>query len=216
MPLLAYCTLDADAQVEIPIEGVQSAPISSCREAKLQCLVSQFSSSNLAVSRSVRESAIIFNRVLQALLEQVTIVPFRFPTIVSNEEEISFYLRDHEGSLLSDLTRFNGMVQMEISIQLAARSSAGSLKSGKSFLRAKQVQLEVIGKMLSDLKRSLTPYTEGWQTRESAGRARSYVLVNRKMIRDFQEAAKAIVLPEEGKVRITGPWPVSEFLTSHE
>ncbi len=216
MSLLAYCTLEADAQVEIPTLGVQSEPIVSHQEAKLQCLVSRFSSPTVAGQTSLRESALTFNRVLQALLEQAAIIPFRFLTIVADAQEISGYLREHEEALCSDLVRFRTMVQMEILIQLQTSAGARQLQSGKNYLRAKQAQFERIEKVLSDLRHTLAPYTKEWRLRESVDRARGYALVNRNAINDFRQAAKAIVLPDGVAVRITGPWPVSEFLASYE
>jgi hypothetical protein len=154
--------------------------------------------------------------VLQALLEQAAIIPFRFPTIVADDQEISAYLREHGGTLLSDLARFRTMVQMEILIQMEPGADARQLQSGKNYLRAKQEQFERIEKVLTDLRHTLAPYTGEWRVRESVDRARGYVLVNRNTINNFREAAKAIVLPQQVGVRITGPWPVSEFLASHE
>lgn len=216
MSLLVYCILDADAQVEIPSLGVQSAPIAAYREVRLQCLASQFFAPKVGGQAHVRESALVFNRVLQALLEQAAIIPFRFPTIVAEEQEISAYLRDREGTLISDLARFRDMVQMEILIQTGSNSDVSELVSGKDYLRAKQVQLRTVEKVLSHLKQALAPYTEEWRLRESVDRVRGYVLVKRESIRNFREAARGIVVPGPGKVRITGPWPVSEFLASHD
>lgn len=216
MPLLAYCILEADAQVEIPALGVQSEPIVSQRAAKLQCLVSRFSAPKGEGQASVRESALIFNRVLQALLGQAAIIPFRFPTIVADAQEVSAYLLEHEVTLLSDLVRFRASVQMEVLVQMETSGGAHQLQSGKNYLRAKQVQFQSIEKVLSDLRQALAPYTEEWRVRESVDRARGYVLVNRNTIHNFREAAKAVVLPHQVGVRVTGPWPVSEFLATHE
>lgn len=216
MSLLAYCTLEADALAEIPVLGVHSQPIVCIREAKLQCLASEFSSQTVGDQSSVRESALIFNRVLQTLLEQAVIIPFRFPTVVADGAEISAYLRQHQETLLSDLARFRGMVQMEILIQMESRIGTDEARSGKNYLRAKQVRFERLEKVLSDLRQAVAPHSLDWRVRESVDRARGYVLVNRNTISKFREAAKAIVLPEQVGVRITGPWPVSEFLAPHD
>src|SRR5581483_5346915 len=216
MSLLAYCTLEADSQIEIPTLGVQSEPIVSHQEAKLRCLVSRFSLPTVAGQMAVRESALTFNRVLQALLEQAAIIPFRFPTIVADAQDISAYLRENDGTLSSDLARFRTMVQMEVLIQIETGVDAHQLQSGKNYLRAKQAQFGKMETVLSDLRNTLAPYTKEWRIRESVDRARGYVLVNRDAIHDFRQATKAIVLPDRVAVRITGPWPVSEFLASHE
>jgi hypothetical protein len=154
-----------------------------------------------------------FNRVLQAVFEQTAIIPFRFPTLVNEEQEIVAYLRDHESELSLALKNFRGMVQMEIHAQLEGTSDTHPRQSGKTYLRSRQSQLATLEKLLFDLRQVLSPFAKEWRIRESADRVRCYVLIRRDAVEDFSQRAKTIELPVQIRARITGPWPVSEFVS---
>jgi hypothetical protein len=217
MSLLAYCTLEADAKVVLPSQGVQSEAIVSQVEGSLRCLTSQFTAAKSGGEESIRNSALIFNRVLQTMLSQAAIIPFRFPSVVEDAQAISSYLRERQAVLLADLASLRDMVQMEIQVRLENEAAAAPFpQSGMNYLRQKQGQFEKIENVLSDLRQVLAPYSRDWRVRQSVNRARVYALVNRDAIDGFHGSGKTIELPEQVSVRITGPWPVSEFVKSNE
>jgi len=213
MPLLAYCTLENVPNISIPGSGVQGQPILAVQHSGLQCLLSQFKTAASARNEAVRDSALAFNRFLQSVFEQTAIIPFRFPTLVNEQPEIVAYLRQHESELSAALKNFRGMAQMEISAQMEGAPRPSSHQSGKAYLRSRQSQLAMMEKFLSELRQVLSPFANEWRIRESADRVRCYVLVRRDAVEDFSQRAKTIELPPQIRARITGPWPVSEFVS---
>src|SRR5581483_7307950 len=213
MPVLAYCTFEFDPQIRVPEVGVQGEPISLIRESKLACLVSQFTTVKSGSNEPLREAALVFNRVLQAVFQQAAIVPFRFPTLVENEREISRYLQERESELLRDLHRFREMVQMEIEVQSDVPATIGQQQSGQGYLRTRQARAAVLEGAVSDLRSGVKSCILEWRTRPSANRTRCYVLLQRSALHDFCQKAKSVRLPDDIRARMTGPWPVSEFMS---
>jgi hypothetical protein len=210
MELLAYCAVATDEKISIPPTGVQTAEITTVEESGLQCLVSQFRTGNSTRVEPLRDSAVVFNHVLQSVLQQSALIPFRFPTVVADEAEVSRYLHEHESEFRELLLRFKGMVQMEIQIHIDGKSEHE--QSGAGFLRSRQEQLLIVRNALGDLHGAVSPYLRNWRVRESANRGRGYALVDRNSVPEFLARAKAIALPRQVRARITGPWPVSEFV----
>src|SRR5579862_1858746 len=103
MPLLVYCIAEAGSKIEIPPCGVQGASLRTLIESGLICFLSDYDHS--AGGNHVRDAALDFNRVLQELLRQAAIVPFRFPTLLEDESEIRRFLLQHAAEYCDALAR---------------------------------------------------------------------------------------------------------------
>src|SRR5207253_6937338 len=104
-------------ELAIPAAGVGSMPVKAVVAGPLQCFVSRFESGSMEGKATIRESALEFHRTVQELFRQAAVVPFRFPTILADENEISAFLAKHSSEYESALLRLRDAVQMEIRIE---------------------------------------------------------------------------------------------------
>lgn len=212
MPILAYCIIEENASIDFPSSGVQGRETFCISESGLQCLCSEFVTAGH--DEPLRESALIFNKVLQSVFKQTTLIPFRFPTVVGAEQEIRGYLREQGTDLRNALKRFNGVVQMEVHLQFNELSIPQDSSSGADFLRRRKAALTVVEEASSQLREAVAGSVREWRIRNSANRARCYVLVERVAVEEFLQKASSVELPNQIRARITGPWPVSEFVSN--
>src|SRR6266705_1843440 len=103
MPVLAYCITEARSELAIPAAGVGSMPIKAVVAGPLQCFVSRFESGSLEGKATIRDPALEFHLTVQELFRQAAVVPFRFPTILVDEHEISAFLPDQSRTYKSTL-----------------------------------------------------------------------------------------------------------------
>ena len=117
MPVLAYCITEARSDLAIPATGVRGMPVHLVAAGALQCFVSHFESGSMEGKATIREAALEFHRIVQELFRQAAVVPFRFPTILADEDEISVFLAEHSEEYENALSRLRDAVQMEIRIE---------------------------------------------------------------------------------------------------
>src|SRR5690348_7344820 len=141
MPLLAYCVMEASAAIEMPSAGIAGARVEELQEFGLRCCYSRFETREHLSRVPAVESAYGFHQVLQALFRQAAIIPFRFPTILENVDELRQHLREHAQQYIGALSRLRDMVQLEIHIGTnQATERASRAASGREYLQQRQAR----------------------------------------------------------------------------
>ncbi len=214
MRLLPYCITETEPQIEIPLAGVQGMPIETMVDSGLRCLVSRYSDTATLIEQPLQETAMVFHRVLQEIFRQVAIVPFRFPTVIADEGELSAFLRDHCEEYARALPRLRDKVQVEIRVnyQRAPQSPAATGQSGLAYMHRQRTQLRILESGVSAMRAAGEPWIESWRERQVLGGVRCYVLVQRPAMQAFMEHVSSVELAPELSARVTGPWPATEFL----
>ena len=159
MKLYAYCVIEelpAGAVDSMPgIDGAQSFLLQS---GNLAAVVSASEEERIDVTR---EHVLGHERVVRRLLSLTTPLPFRFGTVV-NEPELRSYLESHHSSILSQLERVRGCVEMSVKViwdlekikreaaeredpQDALGERQPANRSGTAFLAAKKREIEGAG-----------------------------------------------------------------------
>jgi len=105
MAVLAYCITETQPEITAPHTGVRGTAIETIRIQDLQCFASQFDPQDLVGKAPIQEAALDFNRVLQELLQQIAIIPFRFPTILTDRTALSQFLTEHQAEYSEALHR---------------------------------------------------------------------------------------------------------------
>ena len=162
----------------------------------------------------IQEAALDFNRVLQDLLRQTAIIPFRFPTILRDETALSQFLTEHQAEYREALLRLHNCVQMEIQlkIQTSTQPQATSPKSGAEYLRGRQAQHQYIESIVARFREAAQHLAKDWRHHETVAGIRCFALVDRSDVQAFLRQMKGVSVPTESEPRVTGPWPASEFL----
>ena len=212
MPLLAYCMMEGSAVVETHFAGVAAATVEEFQEFGLRCFFSRFETREHLSRVPAVESAYSFHQVLQALFRQAAIIPFRFPTLLENVDELRQHLQEHAPQYIEALSRLRHMVQMEIHIganQVTERASQAA--SGREYLQqcqARAAELKATGERFNQATRA---WVAEWRERQTDGGMRCYALLRRDAVSSFQQAAQALSQSLPG-TRLSGPWPPAEFL----
>ncbi len=218
MPLLLYCVTATHDSTPTLQSGVGGSAVEEVEHSGLRCFFSRISGPN-EFEGAIRESALQFHAVLQQLFRNQAVIPFRFPTFLQDDSELAGYLRQHSGYHAS-LARLRDLVQMEIRISYQESAATaptdtqgGDLeKSGSKYLRDRQARKKKLEAAAEQFHQAGHTWIGEWRTRQSQDKIRCFALVNRSSVRDFEHALANVQVPADLTVRITGPWPASEFV----
>ncbi|HLX75397.1 MAG TPA: GvpL/GvpF family gas vesicle protein [Terriglobales bacterium] len=212
MPLLAYCMMEAAAGVAKPVAGVGGEKVEEVRDSGLRCFFSRLQSGEELSRIPAVESALSFHQVLQTLFSQAGLIPFRFPTVVEDEEALLRFLREHAAVYSAELGRLRHMAQMEIHIREGREEASGSLPaSGREYLEGRQKQAAELKAAVEKLRQAGGPWVREWRQRSSGQGMRCYALLPRDAVGAFQQAIRAVSQTLPG-ARLSGPWPPAEFV----
>ena len=210
MSILLYCVTEKNALPNLGT-GVGGLPVLCCEQDEIAALFSDGTSGVSWTGASVNESARRFHRVLHRIFESRAIIPFRFPTLMANEEELGAHLRVNVAEYSSQLKKFANSVQMDVSIA-EADSRAADQTSGAEYLRARQKRLANFQAVAKQVQELASEAAQGWCERPASNGLKLYALVDRASVAALHERLKEISVPANMSVRATGPWPVTEFL----
>jgi hypothetical protein len=211
MSFLIYCVTETSASNSLAHAGVGSMLVETVEHNGLRCFVSE---SKSVSPKDIRDDALIFHRVLKDIFQLAAIIPFRFPTILSDHSEVIAHLTEHSKEYTSALSRLRDLVQMELSIQFKESGPDTPAKlSGTEYLRhiqARRAKLEMVGQEFRQLGAGLI---KAWRQRDSTHAIRCFALIDRTGVKDFQREIGNIPIHSELTARLSGPWPATQFLT---
>ncbi len=171
-----------------------------------------------------REDALAFHRVVRDVFRHAAVIPFRFPTLLPNEEELRAFLDPQAADYREELQRLREFVQMEVGIAIHAGEAAagGSAAPGRKQPRAgagaddlhqRQVQHGSLEATAGRLKAAAGTLAHAWHDHEISKGLRCSALVARADVEEFRERlAELGELPH--KVVVSGPWPATEFMAA--
>ena len=210
MPMLLYCVTEAEAASALSSIGVADLPVFRWAFPELDLFGSRAPDPAVWLKRELRASALEFHRVLGRIFETTAIVPFRFPTIFESDKQVEIHMQEHSAEYVGLLDRFRDSVQMEIRIGSDALSK--SAQSGTEYLNARQRSIQAAEGFAADLRQKLEPISKEWRERTARNEVRAFALVPRDKTEQFEKTTGAIVVPAGLNARVSGPWPVSEFI----
>lgn len=201
--LLAYCIVLEEGPTVYPSEGVLDSKIVPVAESGLIALCAELERSSISATNFQR-SALEFHRVVQAMLVEKAVVPFRFPTWLS-ADEMRAHLRQASAQYRDFLLRHADHLQMEVRVSKRAVNSP-AVTSGAEHLRAKAAQLRAVMDQADEIKNLVSEEVIEWRQRETVDGVCLYALIARKSVEQFRETLN------RSAVRASGPWPATEFL----
>ncbi|HEY7353665.1 MAG TPA: GvpL/GvpF family gas vesicle protein, partial [Terriglobales bacterium] len=142
--------------------------------------------------------------------ETTAIVPFRFPTIFETEKQVEEHMQQRSSEYVGLLDRFADSVQMEIRISSDAPSRPA--QSGTEYLNVRKRSIQEAERLAADMRQKLEPLSNEWRQRVARNELRAFVLIPRNKTEQFEKTAVAIAVPEGLNARVSGPWPVGEFI----
>lgn len=210
MPVLPYCILLHDSAATIPITGIAASDIHRFSKGKLQALYSELETSDIS-SQTFRQAALEFHRVVNAVFDRAAVMPFRFPTWLTQPELIK-HLQQQSHRYTTFLTSHANHVQMEMRVTPLSGGAPMEATSGTAHLRARAAESRRLRNAGESFKNLLSSNVIEWRQRDTPEGLRLYALVDRTQIAGFRERLSK--REREVSVCWSGPWPATEFLES--
>ena len=190
--------------------GVAGLPVSTLEYSGLGVFYSENVTSDIWLRAPLRTSAEEFHRVQRELFSKVPIIPFRFPTILESEDKLRVHLDQRADEYKNLLLRFATSAQMDVF--LTHTSALSAHPSGASYLRERQERNHAMEQFASELRKHAEPLVKDWRQRTVSNGLRCFALLERKHVQEFNEKMKMLAVPSALGARVSGPWPVAEFL----
>ena len=211
MPLLLYCVAKRD---DVPVggefHGVAGSAVYQEQFGPVKVYFSREEDSGKWLKQELRTSAIEFNNLLKRLFQHAAIIPFRYPTMFAGEEELTKQLHARAAEYAGLLEKFRDLVQMDIRVTDAGPHAGG--ESGAEHLKRRRDTMHAVNDFCHELESALIGLSKGWRERPSKDGLRAFVMIARDRVTDLQNVLRQVSIPADLKVRVSGPWPVSEFI----
>lgn len=211
MPLLLYCIARSSGRLDDSQCGLAGSPVSRVEMGSIAAFVSVAPDSSIWLRAPLKTAAMEFHRVLMNLFHRGPVIPFRFPTIFPDDSALAEHLRKAGREYSAQLDQFERFAQMEARIASPSDQPA-TATSGTEYLRQRQKREHALAEVASRIREAAA--AADWRQRPTRGGLRCFALIDRGGIADFRERMAKLNVPAEFSVRITGPWPVAEFLSA--
>ena len=119
MKLYAYCLASGIDSIPETVPGISTAPVRLLKIENLVVLVSDLEMDAVLVTR---ENALSHADVVRSVLNQTTPLPFRFGTLVT-DEQLTNYISARKPALETKLETVRGCVEMSVKIMCPPGSS---------------------------------------------------------------------------------------------
>jgi hypothetical protein len=209
MAVLLYCIAEPSAPLNSQT-GVAGSPVCRFDYSGVAVFHSENPTGDKWLRAPLRTSAEEFHRIQRELFSKLPIIPFRFPTILEDVDKLREHLDERAGEYKNLLRRFATVVQMEIFLSHTTVLSAQP--SGATYLRERQERSRALERFAADLRTHAQPLVKDWRQRTVSNGLRCFALLERKHIQEFNEKMKTLSAPNALSARVSGPWPVAEFL----
>ncbi|HEX3738778.1 MAG TPA: GvpL/GvpF family gas vesicle protein [Terriglobales bacterium] len=210
MPILLYCVAKADAPATSLLTGVAGDPVVRVNVGTLAAFTSSNTDKSNWLRPLLQASALDFHRVLSEVFKSTAVIPFRFPTIFGDEEQLIQRLQERASEYAALLGKFGDLVQMEIRVMNPDIKKPS--ETGTQYLKLRQTATAMAGKFTAELRAALSELSHDWRERPSKDGTRAFVLIARTQVADFQKMMRNATVPDELSVRVSGPWPATEFM----
>ncbi len=210
MPILLYCIAKSGIHSESSMLGVGGLAVTREEFGNLAAFTSRNSERAVWLQQPVGTSAVEFHRVLKEIFKSAAIIPFRFPTIFETQDELIQHLQQQGAVYEALLEKFANTVQMELRITHAEMRQAS--ESGTDYLKNRRDSVSSAEQAAEAIRQSANLRTEDWRQRGLKDGVRAFALVERGAVTEFENLMRGAALPKGFNVRVSGPWPVTEFL----
>ena len=216
MACLLYCVTHPNPEVKVA-SGVCEAPVQSRELLGVRLYWSNLDDPEicLGAAESLKKAAVQFHQVLREVLTVTTPIPFRFPTLLERDEVFEEHLSAEQGLYHDALARVGNSLQYEIVGTWTDDQEADFSKpvTGKEYLQRRQQASGRIAAVESKLKSVTTDSVREWRGRQERKTHRWFALVSRENREKFLAALRTAGGSEGIRLRLSGPWPPSEFVT---
>ena len=239
MKLLLYCVSGAQSvQDSITIKGVQGSDIRFVRTGKLAAVVSEFDSSQGAMDV---QSLMIYHDVIDNCFKFGALIPFRFRTVLKDDDEVRRHLEERGTEYESKLEYLTGKTEMgvrlivekspkeSLNLEIVENDISSSENPGKSYLAKRKALYGVqesfdakcesciealkmtLKGLFVDLK--IEPSTKtATGAQEKETLISVYCLIQKDSVDRFRMAIEELKPSLDAKILMSGPWAPYNFV----
>jgi hypothetical protein len=215
MPCVLYCVTDPNPEVKIA-SGVCETAVLSREMLGVRLYWSNLDDPEacLGAAEALKKAAVQFHKVLREVLAATTPIPFRFPTLLEREEVFGEHLSSEQELYREALARVGNALQYEIVGTWTDDQAADFSKpvTGKEYLQRRQQASGRVTAVESKLKSVTADFVREWRGRQERKTHRWFALVTRENREKFLAALRTAGGSEGIRLRLSGPWPPSEFV----
>ena len=224
MKLYVYCLVEGIDELPRSVQGLAGVPVRLLSSEKFSLFVSDFAGD---VVPFTRENVLAHAAVVQRVLEWTTPLPFRFGSLVT-EEQLNSYINAKREALSAKLEQVRRCVEMSVKIiwdresPAPAASIVGHDKPGTAFLSEKRKEIlggearaqdaKLIAEWLDGQVNGTVRQVDLKKNATSKLLLSAAYLVERKRLEDFrQKVAEARRQRPELHFLVSGPWAPYSF-----
>jgi len=190
---------------------VQGAAVHSASSAGLTVLYSVLPSRRLSPDALPR-AALEFWELIRRTLEQRAVIPFRFPTWV-NKTELQEHLKQHRESYAMFLRQFADYVQLDIRVTPRDTADIAQVPAtGTDYMMRLRKWKRWVSSLPGTFEQITRIKPRSWHHREEGKVLRLFALVERSSAAEFSERLTEFCDLADANIRVSGPWPATEFL----
>ncbi|HJS24688.1 MAG TPA: GvpL/GvpF family gas vesicle protein [Pyrinomonadaceae bacterium] len=224
MKLYVYCLVENLDTVDVPVPGINGAAVRLLKIDEFGVLVSDGEAFPLT-----KESAIAHHTVVRSILDQTTSLPFRFGSVVS-EQQLRHYVATYKPALKKSFEHVRGCVEMDLKIiwqhsKPESDEPAETKKQGPGTAFLQQKRRELLGDerqspQIAELSNLLRKDLGGVvrdekieiRPSQTAALAAVFHLVESANTHEYQEKVQEIRNNRPNlRIRMSGPWPPYSF-----
>ncbi len=215
MSLYIYGVTDTVDPTPLQVSGIQGERPRFIDIETLRILVSDYTGTSIIPTK---ESALSHERVVEALMDQATPLPFRFGSVVS-EEKLREFVRSNQSRLKTSLEQVRGCVEMGLKIIVAAVEPEAQPSTGTDFLRARKQSRLQERNVASWVESAVAGAVRRSDVSSVEGTVRPVVriahLVPRPLLGDYRSRVDELVQRRtDHRFLRSGPWPPYSFVAA--
>src|SRR5450755_4838269 len=218
MPCILYCVARLNSDVIKDVAGVGDEAVRSLESLGLRVYWSEIADPEAALAEgAARKGAELkYQQVLRQIVAQTTPIPLPFPVVLADPDGLVKYVADVREHLDEALTRLGDTVQYEMIASWTADDQAdlATPVSGREYLKRRQEAEERIAAIDNKLKSVTSGIVREWRARQDRRKHHWFALVARQDREHFIAALRSAGPSEGVRLRLSGPWPPSEFAKS--
>jgi len=212
---LLYCVTLVTPDPEPPLTGVAEQPIAHHESHGLRVYWSEVSNPETLAEGPTRKAAEgKYRHLLREALAWTTPIAFPFPALVAEPEEIDALLAEKGGEYTEALQRLAGTVQYELTATWEddERADLATPVSGRAYLKRREEAEVRIAAIDTKLKTVAAGIVLDWRMRQDRRNRLWYALLPRSDSERFIAALRSAGPSEGVRLRLSGPWPPTEFV----
>ena len=217
MPSLLYCVTRTTPNALPDIIGVCDEVVRSHESSGLRIYWSDLAHPGTISEGPARKAADQkYHHVLREVVAHTTPIPFPFPAVLPDLESVDKLIADERTQYVSDLTRLAETIQYDLSATWAAddQSDLATPVSGREYLKRREEAEARIAAIDTKLKTVTAGVVREWRSRQDRRKHLWFALMSRDDRERFLAALRSAGPSEGVRLRLSGPWPPSVFLTS--